>query len=125
MVVHGLGRDHEALGDVGVAQALGKQRQHLELARGQTCRIGARPGTRTSRQVPHAAVAQPPCDDRLGGLGAERLQSAHRRALGPAIVCLGERQRRLVGASELLPSRGCLSPFAGDLERVGSGRFAC
>ena len=49
MMVDRAAREHEALGDVGVAQAAGDQAQHLELARRQVRRIGARRRPRPAR----------------------------------------------------------------------------
>ena len=49
VVVDGAAREHEALGDLGVAQAVGDQREHLELARRQLRRRSPRSRPRPAR----------------------------------------------------------------------------
>ena len=59
VVVGGLAGDDQARGDVGVAQTLDQQGQHVELARGEPGRVGPRHRRRPARHAAHAELAQP------------------------------------------------------------------
>jgi hypothetical protein len=65
VVVDRLGREHQPLGDLGVAQPLTEQRQHLGLARGQPGRVGARRWPRPARHgassAARSSAANTPC----------------------------------------------------------------
>ena len=91
MVVDGPFRHDQALGDLGVAQALGQQRQHFELARRQANGVLARGGARAPGQAAHAAVAQPPREDRSRGPGSEAVELFQSLAQRGVIVGVGER----------------------------------
>src|SRR4051812_23928701 len=58
VVVDRLLRQVQALGDLGIAQPLGQEREHVELASRETRGIAARRGARTARQAPLAEAAQ-------------------------------------------------------------------
>ena len=109
--------DDEPLGDLRVAQAVGQQRQHLELARGQPGRVLARARSRPARESAHAALAQPARDDRRGGSGAQRLQLGERAPERLLLVGIGQRERRLVGAAELAATARPPRRIAGELQR--------
>src|SRR5436189_4934939 len=67
VVVDGALRENEAVGDLGVPHALGDEREHLELARGQAGRVVPRRGPRPPRQPTRTAPAQPAGDERSRG----------------------------------------------------------
>ena len=51
MVVDGADRHHQAVGDLGVGQALGEQLEDLELAVGEAGRVGPGPGPGAAREM--------------------------------------------------------------------------
>jgi len=67
MMIDRLLRDDQTLGDLRIAQSLGEQGEHLELAGGETGRVITRPWTRPARHAAHASLAQSPGDDRGRG----------------------------------------------------------
>ena len=103
-------REHEPLGDLPVLETLGDERQHLELARGQTRGFAARRLARTAQPEPPAEVLREPA-------GAEALQLLERRL----VIRVGERPRRLVGAQPRAPRRGSAGGVAVELEPVRLG----
>ena len=121
VVVDRLARQEQPLGDVAVAQAVGDQREHLELARGELGRVLARRRPRPARQRARAALAQLAADDRRRAAGAERQQLLEPAAAQRFVLGAGARERRLVRAAQRGPVRGGLLGFAGELERVGLG----
>ena len=117
MVVDRARREEQPLGDRGVAQALGEQPQHLELAGGQ--RGGVRPRRRAAGR---AATATPRSrsgarDHRRGGPAPSSLQpSCALRAARPRRPPR-QRQRGLVRAAERRPGARRL---AASRRRAGS-----
>ena len=67
MMLDGLRRGREPLGDLGVAQSFGQQQQDLELARGEASGVRLGGGTGTTRQPTDTGGAQPPARDLGGG----------------------------------------------------------
>ena len=58
MVIDRLAGDDESLGDLRVAHPRRDQREHLELACGQTGGVPERRRARALAQVPHASLAE-------------------------------------------------------------------
>jgi hypothetical protein len=74
VVVDGADRDDQAVGDLGVGQALGEQREDLELTVGEAGRVGAGPGPGAAGEAGGAEAAQLPADEVGRGLGAEPVE---------------------------------------------------
>src|SRR5690606_13123363 len=99
----------EPRGDLGVAQPLGQEREHLALARGEAGRMSARAGPESARQATHALLAQPASEGVGGGGSAEALED--RQGLAPGVlVAVGEGEGLLVGAAEGGPGAGGGAP---------------
>ena len=113
MVVHGLRRDVEAVGDLRVLEI--EQHHHLELASSQPGGVVAGGGARSSADAAGAALAEAARDVAGGGHSAEELELCQRLAQGLLVVALGQRERRLIGAAEAPPLFRRLLPFAADL----------
>ena len=75
--------EEEPLGDLRVAEALGDEREHLELPRGEAGRVRSRRRARPPRQPARPALAQPASDDRRRRLRAEPLSSSSAPAGAP------------------------------------------
>src|SRR5437870_5240941 len=89
-------RDDEALGELRVSKPLRKQAQNLDLAGGQTGGIDAGRRTRTARQAPLPAFAQPTGDDGGRGVGGQAAELGQRTPEGVAVVGVAEGERGLV-----------------------------
>ena len=118
----GLGGDEQAPGDVGVAQPLGDQRQHLGLPGREVGRVGAGGGTGPSRQAPDPQLPQLAGDQGAQGPGAQPLELGQRRAELWLLVAAGQGVGGLVGAAERSPARGRGVPGTGHLQRERLGR---
>ena len=96
MVVGGLARDDQPRGDVGVAQAVGQQGQHVELARGQPGRVG--PGGRRAapRDAADARLAQPGPEQGGDRAGVQRVEQRERGQQVVGRPGVPPRQRLLV-----------------------------
>jgi hypothetical protein len=121
VVVDRLRRQEQTLGDVAVAQAVGDQREHLKLSRGELRRVLARRLPRAAWEVRHAALAQPPAHDRGRRTRTERAQ----RVEGPGAGPPRHPRRRArapprTGSPDRPSTRGLLER-ARELERVGLG----
>ena len=78
----GLLGHEQAAGDLRVAQALGHEREHLDLARGEPGGIGAGRRARAAPHVARAALAQRPRHACGGGAGAETPGARRGRGAG-------------------------------------------
>ena len=117
-MIDGLLRYHQALGDLRVAQSLRHEREHLEFPRGQARWVLACPRARPTRNPPDATLAQPAGDDRGDRSSPERLQMLESLLNRGLVVCVGERERGLIWASDLAPARSRPRPIAGDRQPV-------
>ena len=108
VVLGGLRRDHEPLGDLGVRQARGDQPQHLPLARGELVALAARRGAAGG-----AELAQQRGGRGRRRAGAEALERVARRARGG----------RARAASRRRPARA-RAPAARAPPRAGSSSAA-
>ena len=114
VVVDRLGRDDEPIGDLHVGEALGKQRGHIELARGEPRRV--RPGARpwTAGHIASAEVAQPPGGHPLrAGPSAKRGEDLMCGADVVDVVAVGQGVGRLIRAAPRLPEAGQSRPVPG------------
>src|SRR3954454_15683179 len=74
VVLDGLARQEQPLRDVAIAQALGDQREDIELARGEVGGVLAGRTARAAREATRAALAQLAGDHRGRAARAEREQ---------------------------------------------------
>jgi len=58
-MIDSLRRNVQPVGEFGIGMPVHEQRQYLDLARRESCRILARRGTRPARNPAHAQLAQP------------------------------------------------------------------
>src|SRR3954462_9661904 len=100
VVLDGLARQEQPLRDVAIAQALGDQREDIELARGEVGGVLAGRPARTARQSTRPALAQLAGDDRDRATGAERQQLLVAAPLCRLISRAGARERRLVRTAQ-------------------------
>jgi hypothetical protein len=62
-------RENEAVGDLGVREALAEEGEHLEFSSGEMGRVAAGRRPRPARKPAHAVLAEAADDDRGRGLG--------------------------------------------------------
>ena len=124
VVLDGLGRQRQPGGDLGVAEPLGEQAEHLDLPAGEAGRVGGRGPGRAAGDVPVAALPEPAAQP-LGRLpGSETVQQGQRLQLGLVLVAAGQRQGPLVGAAELPPRVAAARQSPASSSRYGSATFA-
>ena len=118
VVVARLGREEEALGDLGVPQALSDELQHLEFARREVGGVAQCRRAGPPRQPARPALAQPARDEHRGRPGAQPLQLDKRAAKRVLVLGVGQREGGLVGTADLGPQLRGPRPVAGDLDGV-------
>src|SRR6266545_7238174 len=109
--------EHEPLGDLGVAEPLGDESEHLELTRSQPGGILLRRRAWPPGQPACAALAQAASNDggsRLRAEAVQLVQSAPDRLL---VVGIEERERGLIRRFEVGPQLGGAPPVACYLSR--------
>ncbi len=111
-------RDDQALGDLGVTQPLGDQRDHVKFARGEPGGVLSRPRAWPSRHTARAPLAQPAGNDRGDRVRLQPLQLLQRAPQRLLLVRIRECERCLVGTAEIAPQRSGPPPVPGELERV-------
>ena len=124
MVTDRLLGHHEPFCDLRVAQPLGDQHEHLELAVGQSSGVIARAGARASGQPPSAQLTQSSRHDRGGRTRIQRaklFEGFAERALGAAVE---QRQRCFIRTADLLPQARGASSLPGYRQRVRFRRRA-
>jgi len=103
VVVHRTWRDHQTRGDVGVAEALAHQVEHLLLTSGQPVRVLPRRGPGADGDAAGAEVTEPLAGHRGCGGRAEGVEPLERITQVLLILGAEQRDRRVVRRPELVP----------------------
>lgn len=124
VVAHRLRREEEPVSDLDVAETCYEQVQHLSLAWGETGRVGASCGSRSTHdrwQVAHAKRTQAADGERDGWTRAKLLEGDDAVADRIGITTLGEDARGFVGAANCSPADRGSCPIASDLQCIRFG----
>src|SRR5256885_4266689 len=106
VVVHGSFREHETVGDLGVAKPFGDEPEHLAFPRCQTAGILSGCRARSADQTPDSPLTKTTRNDCRSRLRTEPLQLVVRPPKRVLLIRLGECERGFVGRAELAPELG-------------------
>src|SRR3954447_15710448 len=106
VVVGGLRRDEQPLGQLRVRQPLAEEGEHLKLPGGQARGIGARRLPPATGHVGDAAGAQVPTEPRGDDVGAQAVEDLERGERGRIVARVDQRDGTVVGRRQLAPDGG-------------------